>query len=182
MTTAIHSLKARQEGAALVTGLIFMLVLTIIVVSALRSATLEERMAANARNRQLALQAAEAVLREAEAVINSGATPFDPFTPASFTSACTNGLCTVANGDTPRWKTVDWNDATQTRTFANNASDLAGVQAQPRYIIEIAGFPPPHQPGQKCNPVLYRVTSRGVGMDNAAVFVQTMFRHRPNSC
>jgi type IV pilus assembly protein PilX len=183
LNTTYLSPKSRQTGAALVTGLIFMLVLTIIVVSALRSATLEERMAANARNRQLALQAAEAVLRDAEAVINSGAAPFDPFTPGSFTSDCASGLCTVAvSGSTPKWKTVDWGDTAKTRTFANSASYLEGVADQPRYIIEIAGFPPPAGPGQKCNPVLYRVTSRGQGMDNAAVFVQTMFRQRPDTC
>lgn len=63
----------KESGAVLITGLIFMVVLTIIVISALRSATLEERMAANARNRQLALQAAEAVLRDAETALFAAA-------------------------------------------------------------------------------------------------------------
>jgi Tfp pilus assembly protein PilX len=56
----------KESGAVLYTGLIFLLVLSLIVLSMLRSGTLEERMAANARNRQVALQAAEAVLRDAE--------------------------------------------------------------------------------------------------------------------
>ena len=183
MIPAIQQAKHRQSGAALITGLIFMVVLTIIVISALRSATLEERMAANARNRQLALQAAEAAIREAESVINSGALPFDPFTPKTFNANCVGGLCAVATGtSTARWKTINWDNTGTTRTFANSTSNLYGVASQPRYIIEIADFPPPSQPGQKCNPVLYRVTSRGVGMDNSTVFVQTMFRHRPTLC
>lgn len=179
MSNHLQLLKTRQSGAALITGLIFMVVLTIIVISALRSSTLEERMAANARNRQLALQAAEAVLRDAEASLGAGA-PFDPFTPVSFTAACTNGYCSKpATGSTPRWKTIDWSDTTKTRSFANAGSNLAGLAGQPRYIVEIAGFPDPCNPGQQSNPVLYRVTARGVGMDNSTVFVQTMFRHRP---
>ena len=182
MSNHLQALKSKQSGAALITGLIFMVVMTIIVISALRSSTLEERMAANARNRQLALQAAEAVLRDAESSLTAGA-PFDPFTPASFTNGCTNGYCSKpATGSTPRWKTIDWSNTGITRTFATAASNLAGVASQPRYVIELIGFPPPTAPGQKCNPALYRVTARGVGQDNSTVFLQTMYRHRPASC
>jgi len=172
----------RQTGAALVTGLIFMVVLTIIVISALRSATLEERMAANARNRQLALQAAEAVVREAEVALVSGA-PFDPFTPSSFTASCTNGYCNKAvAGSTPKWKTIDWDDDTKTRSFANASSEIDGVSEQPRYIVEIANTPVFGGAGGICPKILYRITARGVGQDNSTVFVQTMFRHLPASC
>lgn len=55
----------RESGAVLITGLIFMTLVMLIALSVMRSATLEERMAANARNRQLALEAAEAVVRDA---------------------------------------------------------------------------------------------------------------------
>ena len=65
--------QKRQSGAILLTSLIFLLVLSMIVLAALRTGTLEERMAANARNRQVALQAAEAVLRNAEVPLFSGA-------------------------------------------------------------------------------------------------------------
>lgn len=182
MMTSFQQTRARQSGFALVTGLVFLVVMTIIVIAALRSSTLEERMAANARNRQVALQAAEAVLREAETVINSGIAPFDPFTPSGFKADCTGGYCSkLADGEEPRWKdTGIWDSAG--KTFASSASDLLGVSAQPRYIIEVEAYPDPSAPGTKCNAVLYRVTSRGQGMDNAAVLVQTMFRHRPNSC
>jgi type IV pilus assembly protein PilX len=167
----------KQTGAALVTGLIFMVVLTIIVISALRSATLEERMAANARNRQLALQAAEAVVREAEVALVAGA-PFDPFTPSSFTAGCTNGYCNkAAVGTTPRWKTVAWDTVGRTGTLTIN-----GVSAPPRYIVEIANVPVFGGAGGICPKILYRITARGVGQDNSTVFVQTMFRHLPASC
>jgi type IV pilus assembly protein PilX len=183
-TRCLKCSRHKESGAVLITGLIFMVVLTIIVISALRSATLEERMAANARNRQLALQAAEAVLRDAETTLSAGAAPFDPFAPASFSSDCTttNGYCNKpVAGDPPRWLDEDiWDDASS-RSFASTDSELAGVSEQPRYIVEIVNTPI-LIPGQACPKVLYRVTARGVGMDNSTVFVQSMFRHMPASC
>jgi len=173
--------KTRQSGAALITGLIFMVVMTIIVIAALRSATLEERMAANARNRQVALQAAESVLRDAETSLFAAgvaAAPFDPFTPASFTVDCTNGLCNKpAAGATPRWQ----DDAIWGNAIVGTAG-LDGVSEQPRYIVEIVNVPVLGGGGGICPKVLYRITARGVGMDNSTVFVQTMVRHLPASC
>ena len=179
--------KARQSGAVLITGLIFMVVLTIIVISALRSATLDERMAANASNRMIALQAAEAVMRDAEARLppmGAGA-PFDPYTPATFSIACTNGLCRMpVLASTPRWQTIDWLDtslAAPTATFALATSNLVGVAAQPRYIVEI-DKPATGGTPTSCSAVEYRITARGVGMDNSAVFVQALFKHQPEDC
>lgn len=184
MSTRYRTLKDpchKETGAVLITGLIFMVVLTIIVISALRSATLEERMAANARNRQLALQAAEAILRDAETTLFAAA-PFEPFNPASFTITCTNGLCNkAADGATPRWQTIDWGDTGVTRTFVSADSSLDGVDSAPRYIVEIANIPIGGGGGGICPTVLYRITARGVGSDNSAVILQTMFRHRPTS-
>lgn len=184
MLNPSQQIKSRQSGVALITGLVFMVVMTIIVISALRSATLEERMAANARNRQVALQAAEAVLRDAEATINAGAAPFDPFEAASFGADCKKtgtfkGYCRKpATGTTPRWLDEDiWGDATS----REGTTAIDGVSEQPRYIVEIVNTPI-FMPGQACPKVLYRITARGVGMDNSTVFVQTMVRHLPASC
>jgi type IV pilus assembly protein PilX len=172
--------KTRQSGVALITGLIFMVVMTIIVIAALRSATLEERMAANARNRQMALQAAEAVLRDAEVSIAAVAAPFDPFTPSLFKADCTGGYCNKpASGAAPRWQDPNiWVAATSRA----GATAIAGVPAPPRYIVEIVNVPILGGGGGICPKVLYRITARGVGMDNSTVFVQTMVRHLPASC
>lgn len=56
----------RQRGAALFVSLILLLVLTLIGVTAAQMQTLEERMALNDDNHQLALQSGEAVLRDSE--------------------------------------------------------------------------------------------------------------------
>jgi type IV pilus assembly protein PilX len=58
--------KHRQQGIVLVTGLIILLVMTVIGVTAMQSTSLDERMAGNMRSRNVAFQAAEAALREAE--------------------------------------------------------------------------------------------------------------------
>ena len=50
---------------------------------------MEERMIANTKDRDLALQAAEAALRDAEQDIASNVSP-----STAFTDTCTNGLCT----------------------------------------------------------------------------------------
>jgi len=181
MLNPSQQIKTRQSGAALITGLIFMVVMTIIVISALRSATLEERMAANSRNRQVALQAAESVLRDAEISITDTATaaaPFDPFTPSSFKTDCTSGYCNKpAEGDAPRWQGDIWSDATS----REGTTAIDGLSEQPRYIVEVVNTPI-LIPGQACPKVLYRITARGVGQDNSTVFVQTMVRHLPASC
>ncbi len=57
---------ATQRGSALVISLVFLVVMTLIAVGAMRDTTLQERMAGNLRDRSLAFQAAEAALREGE--------------------------------------------------------------------------------------------------------------------
>lgn len=58
--------RQRQNGAALIVGLIFLVVLTMIGVTSARMSSLEERMSGNLRDRSLAMQAAELALRDAE--------------------------------------------------------------------------------------------------------------------
>ncbi len=61
-----RSPNPRQQGSALVISLVFLVVMTLIAVGAMRDTTLQERMAGNLRDRSLAFQAAEAALREGE--------------------------------------------------------------------------------------------------------------------
>ena len=167
-----------QQGAVLVTGVIFLVVLTILVLSIMRSATLEERMAANARNRQIALQAAEAVMRDAENTLLSktAASPVDPLYIEGFTADCTNGFC---ERNPQKWKDIDWDDdSTETRTFATGLSlDTKNVSSQPRYYVEyISKADTPN-----CPKVVYRITARGVGPDASSVILQTNFRRQTDA-
>ena len=176
----MRSPASRQGGVVLLTGLIFLVVLTMIVLAVMRGSTLEERMAANARNRQLALQAAEAVARDAGATLfpciacaGPRVSPIDPFDRTAFTAGCTGGYCQAS-----AWQTIDWSDAALSRTFASSASNVSGVASQPRYIVEIIPNPVVF-PAKGCPPLLFRVTARGVGADSSVVFVESMYRYQP---
>ncbi len=174
-----------QHGVALITGLIFLVVLTLIAVTAARMAGLEERMSGNMRDRSLAVQAAEMALRDAERDILGGAGIIRA--PAisgitNFVSACTDGLCyngiqgNASGSDwntTPVWSLVSMTAAPSVGygTYTG-AANIPGVSAPPRYIIE--GI-------QKTElgeiVYYYRITARAVGANpNTVVWLQEVFR------
>ncbi len=55
-----------QHGAALITALSILLILTVLGISAMSTSALQERMAGNARDYEVAFEAAESALRAAE--------------------------------------------------------------------------------------------------------------------
>lgn len=78
--------RGRQRGAALIVGLVLLMVLTVLAVSAMRTATLDLTMAGNAQFRENAFQLAEsgirATLRRVEtSAINLDALPDCPAKP-----------------------------------------------------------------------------------------------------
>lgn len=186
--SAIRRSRSRQTGVILIIALVFMAVLALIVLAGMRTGILQERMASNARYRQLALQSAEAVLRDAEVnVVKTAAAPFEPFTSTAFAPNCSGGFCgRPAGGSTPRWKTLDWTSTSGTRTFASTSSNITStlVPSQPRYIVELINTPIDSRSGGGgiCPTVVSRVTAQGIGPDNAEVIVQTMYRTQPDFC
>ena len=88
MTASTLAGRRLQGGAVLIVSLLLLLVLTILAIGASQTTRIEERMAWNARDTDLAFQGAEAGLRAAEKYIS--------VTPALPT--CTNpasGTCHV---------------------------------------------------------------------------------------
>jgi type IV pilus assembly protein PilX len=69
---SIRSLRSRQQGAVLFVSLILLVILTLIGVVAARMQTVEAGMARNDHNHQLAMQSAEAALRDAENNVRGG--------------------------------------------------------------------------------------------------------------
>ena len=55
----------RQRGAVMIVTLLFLVILTMLGITAMTGTTMEERMAGNARDYSVAFQAAEAVMRDA---------------------------------------------------------------------------------------------------------------------
>lgn len=171
---------SRQRGVALITGLIFMVVLTLLGITAARMAGLEERMSGNMRDRSLAVQAAEMTLRDAELDIrNSGRVSGI----TNFVSACTNGLCYNgiqgnASGTnwntTPVWSLISMTAAPSVVYGANTAAtQIGGLSAAPRYILEGIRKTPPGG----AESFYYRITVRAQGANpNTVVWLQEVFK------
>lgn len=177
--------RQKQQGVVLITALIFLVVLTLISVASMRTTGLEEKMAANALNQDLAFQAAEAALREGTQLVISGV-----ITPASdFISGCTTtgtGLCLPSTTSTPIWQTVlpfgQTASSGNAQTYMGMA--LTGAAIQPQYIIELLpniSLPPGNSlaigrnlHGGIATP--YRITARGWGRGaEAQVTIQSSY-------
>jgi type IV pilus assembly protein PilX len=184
MTKPNPSLRP-QRGSALIVVLLLLLVTMLMAVASLRTANVEERMAGNQRDRQVAFQAAEAALRDGEQTIATGAAPFKPLRPGQFTAACPSGLCRSAPG-APLWTAFSSSDWTSSKTFAygsaTSATALAGVTATPRFVIEYQGTLQPIEPGKPCV-AMFLVTARATGASAASeVILQSVYRHRVGEC
>jgi type IV pilus assembly protein PilX len=154
-----------QGGITLIVTLIFLVILAIFGVTAMRSNSLQERMAGNTRNRDLALQAAEHALRDAESTLTTWRTSTFP------ASGCTDGLCARDdNRDANYWRNPDnWS------SYRTPADTVNQVAEQPRYIIE--KLPETSEGTPAASYEHYRITARGVGGDiNAIVVLQTELR------
>lgn len=154
-------ITGKQQGAVLIVSLIMLLVMTLIGVSAMRATILEEKMAGNYRDSNIAFQAAEAVLRDAEAEFNcTGANCRGTLVSGlnDFDASCTNGLC-------DGWSNAVWTDtakmanAVSYSTYSSVAA-VPGVAAQPNYLLE----------GKKCMApgwaswkYCYQITAIGYG-------------------
>ena len=88
----------RQRGVALLTALIFLVVLTLLGIGVYSTTTSEEKMARNFRDKEIALQAAEAAINEAKILITgsflSGGTQRYPLSDTScYSSTSVVGFC-----------------------------------------------------------------------------------------
>jgi len=90
--SALQPPPSRQNGIVLVVGLVFLLVLTIIGVTSLRTTTLEQRMAGNMQQRTVAFQDAEARIAMLINDINSGAVELSPADDCTASPASNPGM------------------------------------------------------------------------------------------
>lgn len=137
----------RQTGAALVVGLVLMMVLTILAISTMRTATLELLMAGNAQYKERAFQLAETGLRETVNQINNKTivpVPDPDWTPSITGSIDDSGdeyvvnLRYIREGSPPSGTSQDltafYFEMTSTgRTVARNAKS---VQTQGFWILQ----------------------------------------------
>ncbi len=172
---------ASQHGAALVVGLIFLAMLSLMGVAAYMVANQEERMSGNTRDHIRAFEAAEASLRDCEALLDAKS----PVPDSSFNGS--NGLYAGANFDqTQVYETVDWLDNAKVRKIpqVGGADAVSDVALQPRCIVERLGNIPASCRGcavSMGNPIpdetVYRVSAMGYGTNRSTtVNLQSTFR------
>jgi type IV pilus assembly protein PilX len=189
--------SGRQRGAALIVGLLLLLVMTVLALGASQATRMQERMAGNTRDYDLAFQSAEAALRTAERLIDDPALTSAPF-------PCSSGRCRVFElnvvPDDAGYRPVSWWDANAWSYASGNTwnstpgsrisgtglisgTDLAG--RDPQFVIEEVEevsdsltIPPTGPPPSR---IFYRITSSAQGgTTTAQVVLQSTFARRFN--
>lgn len=159
------------RGSVLIVSLIFLLLMTIVGLSAMNMSNLDERMAGNYKDHQMAFQAAEAALVEAEGWVNSTNFTLADFftnpacTPSAagtcFSSTCSFGLCSpqefvdagapaadckVGELSGSTWSSPGnrWENWAFWKNAAKvrTASTVTGTITNARYIVEFQCFIP----------------------------------------
>jgi type IV pilus assembly protein PilX len=189
MQSSRMATRRKSHGISLVIVMLFLVVLSLLGISAIQTSTLSARIAKNESDRQVAFQAAEAALRDAELDIKNlradGVTTCSPAITGcraerinrgdNFVTTCTAGLCNSLTFTTPVWEnTTTWTAAGGSVAYGSytGAAALPVVSQQPRYVLEY--FPL----GES---TVYRATAVGYGADGSSqVMLQSAVKALPS--
>lgn len=160
----------RQHGVALIISLLFLLVIVLLGVASIRTTTLEERMAGNAGDYNIAFQAAESALRDAEEFIETQ--------PDLQLFDNTGGLLSIdQNEPTQVFSAVHWT-AANSKAYSDT---IEYVATTPRYRIKIRLANEPESNTLNINgygqsspgptSAIFRITARGTGATNNSQLV-----------
>lgn len=138
---------ARQSGVILITALIFLIVLTMLAVTAMQSATLEEKLAGHMRNEAIASQAAQAAVNDAIDWLESQTTAVVETNVGANTGGSGIWFQNGGNptqGNTNPYENASWDS--ESTVYGGDPTDntvaaaytLSGVDVQPRYLISDA--------------------------------------------
>lgn len=165
-----HFHPHQQAGAVLIISLIMLLLMTIIGISSTQSTGLEEKMAGNVRDKNIAFQAAESALKVAEARLNQTPAPTGETTPPTFDG--TKGY--YASTAIPAVTTdAFWATATNSHDLG---VDIPGINQRPRYVIQDMGPATSVSCPAPCSRHNYRITVRATGgTTNAVVILESIY-------
>ncbi len=140
-----------QNGSALIVSLVILLVMTIIGITGMKTTVLEEKMANNFRDKDVAFQAAESALRVVEMISKniSGHT--------GMTVNCANGLCYVSPDGHKAAEIEEQFAAGHAVPINLNIPD---VSQQPQYLVDGVKSWVPGGAGWK---YMYRITVQATG-------------------
>lgn len=160
----------KQEGFVLITAMVFLLVMTLLGTSVMSNTTLEEKMAGNFSDLNVAFQASESALAACEKVVEGWVVAPVPFDPTNGTDGLHLPSATLPIFDptNSNWQSTD---VIEYDTLAT-ALDLP---YQPVCIIEHLGTVntaiPPLPPVMKDN---FRISAMGEGWNNSVYFSQSV--------
>jgi type IV pilus assembly protein PilX len=179
--TRTYGKPLAQQGIVLIVSLIMLLLLTLIGTTGMQTTSLEEKMAGNMRDRNLAFQAAESALTAGEQYLVNVAifpTPFCTSTDGRANGRykpmdkdC-NGVTDLDANNKPiqLWDNTVWDSGASVAL----TGAMSNLSANPRYIIEDMSCPtPPCAAGTHS----YRVTARASGGSaDTVVILQSIYR------
>lgn len=189
--------QRRYRGSSLIVCLLILIVVLMLGSSVAQVALQEEKAARNVRDRQIALEAAEAALRDAELDMETSSRShlFAGKNDEGFVKGCSEGreslllgLCMRSEaGEAPAWKNIDLaGGGEQIRSVPYGWFTGQRLQTgdgllparQPRYIIElIPGGTHDISATEDGTGNLYRVTSIGFGVrESTQVVLQTFYQ------
>jgi type IV pilus assembly protein PilX len=166
----------RQPGVALPVTLIFLVVMTMIGVAAIRNVTLEEKMSGNLRSQQLAFEAAEQVLRYCEALIQA----MPQSNPAAYPQLEAGPITGDSQHGKNHWElAAGWRSHAISIALPASVASSADLAEAPRCMIEKMALASDRE--FQLNPadqlLAYRITARGIGTSsNVAVILQSYLR------
>jgi type IV pilus assembly protein PilX len=167
--------RRRQKGAVLIVSLIFLLVITMLAVGSMQNTVLEEKMAGNASDRNLAFQSAESAAREAEIFVENivslgnfgdagglrDRTAVEPdfYDPSTWSDA--NNYVTAS---------ADFGSYESPRYFAKHLTTVTGTEGS----LNMSGYGDNKGTGDV---TIFRITTRGTGAssDSAEVILRTQY-------
>lgn len=137
--------KQRQKGATLVVALVILLIMSVIGISNMQSSTMQERMAANSRQKSLAKYSAESALKVAEGWLDDNVTSIHHLAQFNGSSGLYSAVM-ASQSVAQSLSTQDIADPTEasqwgtvTAHTGGNIIDADLVSRQPQYIIEYIG-------------------------------------------
>lgn len=171
--TSTSRIVNKQQGVALIMALVFLVLLTILGLTAMNTTSLEEKMAGNIKDKNAAFQAAEAALSGAESWLFNKIDRPQP-NPSQ-------GIYLFDSTTADLWESVSWPGTSNLVVYPNTpdqtiSGGLTKVNTQPKYIIEDMGdytfagdslnIPSNYKGKGK---TILRITARGTGGTDAAV-------------
>ena len=164
-------MRKNQSGVVLFVALMLLLILSLIGVTAARMQTVEERMARNENSRQLANQAAEAALRNAEALLGNAPT-------AGTFASNTAGYYTMSPTTGSAIPTLNWGVPANILPYGGPILSAVPAAAQtPRMVMELFGYGAVPGDNLSSPPPTYRVTVQGLNADGSpSVILQSIYR------